>query len=392
MIIVLFPYRFSDYFLHKFRFIEIEKKLKTHIEYVDLSEIVNPNRGKYFTQKKNKKVIQFTSLKQWKKYMREKKKQKNLYIFNLINFDNSKSLYIHYFLKKLNFTIVQYKSSEVFFKKNKYNLFDYFNRTISLLIRNPSRLIYAIKMKFYSKLIRLIKFNKLIILYVGSRKYILDHLNSEKIKFVKYNSSDYFHYLNYKIENSKKRKIKKIVYLDSNAPLFTDKMMFGFNYKYDVVLWYKTLNIFLKQVEKIYKKKVVIIPHPRARNNYNQLYDKNFEILRDAEATVRSISNSYFVLANSATTAASYCVLYNKPINFIYNNQQKLLRPESVLESKLLSNILKTKLINLEDKVDKKKFQLKVNRESYKKYKFNFLTSRETLKKRMFEIWKEILA
>ena len=52
MIIVLFPYRFSDYFLHKFRFIEIEKKLKTHIEYVDLSEIVNPNRGKYFTQKK----------------------------------------------------------------------------------------------------------------------------------------------------------------------------------------------------------------------------------------------------------------------------------------------------------------------------------------------------
>ena len=64
----------------------------------------------------------------------------------------------------------------------------------------------------------------------------------------------------------------------------------------------------------------------------------------------------------------------------------------AVLESKLLSNILKTKLINLEDKVDKKKFQLKVNRESYKKYKFNFLTSRETLKKRMFEIWKEILA
>ena len=65
--------------------------------------------------------------------------------------------------------------------------------------------------------------------------------------------------------------------------------------------------------------------------------------------------------------------------------------PEAVLESKLLSENLKTRHINLEEQVNKIKFKIKIDKEAYKRYKFDFLTSKKTAKKRVFEIWKEIL-
>ena len=98
------------------------------------------------------------------------------------------------------------------------------------------------------------------------------------------------------------------------------------------------------------------MPHPRSRDDFRQLYDKSFKVLRKKDATVKSIKNSYFVIANSPTTATSYCILYNKAINFIFNNQQKLKMPESVLDTKLLAKYLNTKCINSEKKLLRKIF------------------------------------
>ena len=168
-------------------------------------------------------------------------------------------------------------------------------------------------------------------------------------------------------------------------------MMFGYNYKYDIKLWYKVLNKFLKNVENIFQKKIVIVPHPRSRDDFRQLYDKSFQVLREKDATIKSIKNSYFVIANSPTTATSYCILYNKAINFIFNNQQKLKIPESVLDTKLLAKYLNTKCINSEKIMTKKNFQLKPDKKYFDRYKYNFLTSKETFNKSVFKIWKTIM-
>lgn len=391
MIIVLYPYTFSNYFLNKFKFLEIQKKLKVPIKYIDLSKILYPNKNNFFSQSKNKKVLEFQTISQWKKYMSKKAKGKKIYILNLLSQDSYASLKIHYYLKNLNSNIIQYKSAETLNQKRDNNLVNNIKKGIFLLFTNPSRLKFILNERFFSKMISLLRFKKLIILYSGKKKFIQSQLNSHKVKFFKYNSNDYFNYLEFEKKNLKKIKRKKIVYLDSRAPLITDRMMFGYNYKYDIKLWYKVLNKFLKNVESIFQKKIVIVPHPRSRDDFRQLYDKSFQVLREKDATIKSIKNSYFVIANSPTTATSYCILYNRPINFIFNNQQKLKMPESVLDTKLLAKYLNTKCINSEKKMTKKNFQLKPDKKYFDRYKYNFLTSKETYNKSVFEIWKTIL-
>jgi len=391
MIIVLYPYPFSNYFINKFKFSEIGKKLKVPIEYIDLSKILYPNKNRFFSKSKNKKILEFQTINQWKKYMSEKVKGKKIYILNLLSQDSYASFKIHYYLKNLNSNIIQYKSAETLNQKRDNNLVNNIIKGIFLLFINPSRLKFIFNERFFSKIISLLRFKKLIILYSGKKKFIQSQLNSHKVKFFKYNSTDYFNYLEFEKKKLKKIKKKTIVYLDSRAPFITDRMMFGYNYKYDIKLWYKVLNIFLKNVENIFQKKIVIVPHPRSRNDFRQLYDKSFHVLRGKDATIKSIKNSYFVIANSPTTATSYCILYNKPINFIFNNQQKLKMPESVLDTKSLAKYLNTKCINSEKKITKKNFRLKLDKKYFNRYKYNFLTSKETLNKSVFKIWKNIL-
>ena len=391
MIIVLYPYTFSNYFLNKFKFLEIQKKLKVPIQYIDLSKILYPNKNKFFSQSKNKKVLEFQTINQWKKYMSEKVKGKKIYILNLLSQDSYASFKIHYYLKNLNSNIIQYKSAETLNQKRHNNLVNNIKKGIFLLFTNPSRLKFIFNERFFSKMISLLRFKKLIILYSGKKEFIQSQLNSHKIKFFKYNSNDYFNYLEFEKKNFKKIKRKKIVFLDSRAPFITDRMMFGYNYKYDIRLWYKVLNKFLKNVENIFQKKIVIVPHPRSRDDFRQLYDKSFQVLREKDATIKSIKNCYFVIANSPTTATSYCILYNKSINFIFNNQQKLKIPESVLDTKLLAKYLNTKCIDSEKIITKKNFQLKPDKKYFDRYKYNFLTSKETFNKSVFKIWKTIL-
>ena len=391
MIIVLYPYPFSDYFINKFKLLEIEKKLKVPIVYIDLSKILYPDKMRFFSKVKNEKVLKFKNISQWKKYMNKIIKNKKTYILNLLSQDTYASFKIHYYLKNLNSIIIQYNSAETLNHKKVDDLLSNMKKVIFLIFNNPSRLKFIIFERFFCKIIQFITFEKLIVLYSGKKKFIKGQLNSHKTKFFKYNSNDYFNYLEFKKKKRKKINYKKIVYLDSRAPFITDRMMFGYNYKYNIELWYEVLNTFLKNVEKIFKKKIIVVPHPRSRDDYRQLYDKSFKILRDKDATIKSIQNSYFVIANSPTTAVSYCVLFNKAVNFIFNEQQKLKMPQSISDTKLLAKYLNTNCINSENKINKKDFRLKPDKRYFDRYKYNFLTSKETLNKSIFNIWSTIL-
>jgi hypothetical protein len=388
MLLILFPYKLTKSIFNGFQFNDLINNVKTKIELQDLSKIINPKWRKNYLEKKHRNAIEFDSICKWKKDLLKKiNEEKKIYILSMLDVNSLKSIYIHYILKKLKVEIIQYNSPEVFFPKKKNIFILTLFKALFLFFKNPSRLFFALKRTIYWKLVLLIEYDKLSVLYSGSQKNF-NNYNAKKKKFINFNSSDYSYYLNFKkINNNNKN--KKIIFLDSNAPFISDSRLFGFKIKYDVVEWYESLNYFLKKVEKIFNREVVIILHPRARNSFNQLYDKNFDVLRDEDATIRSIKNSKFVMAISATTAVSFCVIYNKPINFIFNNQMKNQNPIALTSIKEISSFLKTKFINLNNDICKNDFNLKIDRKVYQDYKFKFLTSKETLKKRNYKILNE---
>ena len=142
--------------------------------------------------------------------------------------------------------------------------------------------------------------------------------------------------------------------------------------------WYEDLNNFLNKVEKLFKTKVVIVPHPSVRKLTNVYYNKKFKIARTANASSSLISNCKFVIANGATTAVSYCVIYNKPVTFMYSNQVIKSNPTMMFETTSLSNILAANTININNRISKKNFSLKINKKKYLNYKYNYLTSKKS--------------
>ena len=124
----------------------------------------------------------------------------------------------------------------------------------------------------------------------------------------------------------------------------------------------------------------MIIPHPSVREFKNTYYDKSLKVVNDEDATNKLISGCKFVLSISPTTAVNYCVLYNKPITFIYNDQMVKENLWQFKELKLYSNTLSSKIINLNEDTNMIVLNSSVNKKKYLKWKYNFITSKKTEK------------
>ena len=84
MIIILFPYKFSDFFYKKYQIFELNKKLKNKIEVHDVSNIVFKKYSKFFEKRRKKFVIKFNNIAEWENYLIKKiKKKKSFYVVNL---------------------------------------------------------------------------------------------------------------------------------------------------------------------------------------------------------------------------------------------------------------------------------------------------------------------
>ena len=99
-------------------------------------------------------------------------------------------------------------------------------------------------------------------------------------------------------------------------------------------------------------------------------------MVNDEDATNKLISGCKFVLSISPTTAVNYCVLYNKPITFIYNDQMVKENLWQFKELKLYSNTLSSKIINLNEDTNMIVLNSSVNKKKYLKWKYNFITSK----------------
>ena len=384
MFIIIFPYKFTKSFYYDFQINELRKNLMTSFEVHDLSYIVNKEWRKAFTGKRNKFVKEFKTIQEWKKNIEKKiKKNKKIYILNFLDTNTFNSLLLHRILNKKEIFLIQLRSPGIQLNKKKF-----FNEIVKIffytLFFNFKRFLFLFKQSLFSKIIKFIKYENLAILYVGKKKHMIPYLRASNTFFIKYNSSDYFNYLSYK--KKKKSGKDKIIFLDSNAPFISDKKLFKYNINYDVTSWYESLNKFLLNLQKKLRLKVVIIPHPRSRDKNNKFYSSKLKVAKDENATLRYIKDAKVVFAISATTAASFCVIFNKPINFIYNNQIKEKNSDQFNHMLDLSKSLGTKFINLENKISKHDINFKIKKNLYKKYKYDYLTSKETENKKIYEI------
>ncbi len=396
MLIILFPYKFSNFFFKKYQVKDLKKKLKKKLEIHDVSNIIFKKKIKLVKSERHKSVLVFDKIKEWENYLKQIiQKEKKIFVINLLFLSSFRSFYLHYLLYKYRVSIVKINSPEVPAPVFKRSIILKLLIFLKLLLLNQSRLIFILKDIILKKLIKIFKFYELYVTICGSKSknflYPLD-INAKKIKFINFHSSDYANYLSNK---PRYKSIKKnyIVFLDIKAPAFSgDDILFNNKIKYDVDNWYKDLNIFLKKIEKNFKSKVIIIPHPSVRNLKNIYYDKKFSVASDTDATNKLIPNSKFVIANGATTAVSYCAIYYKPIIFIYNNQVKKNNPTMLFETRYLSKTFSSSMININKKFIKKDFSLNINKKKYLNYRLGFLTSNKIKNISNTEILKNLIS
>lgn len=394
MVIILFPYRFNDYYYKKYQISEFKKKFRREIEVHDISEIISKNWYKGYKTKRHKSAKVFNSINKWKTYLNKKKKVNNkIFVINTISSNSFISFYVHYILFKSKVILIKLNSPEVYAPAKSKTLILRIVVFFQILFFNFSRFLFLFKNFFFSNLLYFLKFEKMYVLFCGSKKYLLPlNINSKKIFFKRYNSSDYANSIILK----KKRRFKKknyIVFLDIKAPAFPgDDASFNNPIVYNVKKWYEDLNNFLDKVQKIFKAEIIIIPHPSVRKLKNIYYNKKFKVARTEDASSSLISNCKFVIANGATTAVSYCVIYDKPVTFMYSNQVIKSNPTMMFETISLSKILSAKSININNRISKKNFSLKVNKKKYLRYKYNYLTSKKTKDIQNSEILKSLVS
>jgi hypothetical protein len=295
---------------------------------------------------------------------------------------------ISYFLKKnkisfINFIIPSLPSYSVNpIKKN------YFSK---LLIKLKN--IYFRPQNFFATLLNL--FVTKIELYFNlfpSKYFIAGKLyedfykklfcSKKNIKFISWNTPDYSNYL---IEGKRRKKLVKYnyaVFIAHPPPgSFTDSSVIKAKLLWGPNDLYPLLNKFFSKLEKIFQIKIVIALHPKSEvlqpNSYN--YNK-----RDIfyNKTNKLIKNAKFVISGGATTAASYVVLYKKPILFLTFNKRKV-GVSGHQYDKYFIKFFDSNLINISNtniKISSSIINFKINKNKYNFYKLNYLSSRSDRK------------
>lgn len=393
MLIILSPYKFTEY---HFRYYELDifnKKLDQKFEVHDLSKIINPKIEHIFKLKRHKKVKVFNSIKKWQNYFYKiNLKYQNIQFLNLLQLTDFKSLYLHILLKKYDKKIIQIKSMgqpNLTLEKKNNNLINIKNNLNKLKF---NFLFFHLRMNIIKIIIKLITFNEINYLVCGNLKNLDTNLKSKKEKCLNYHFHDFSklnHQRKKKFDVKKKNKIA--VFLDCPDPYFDDDYkIFGLNINYNKSIWYNDLNKFLSRIEKIYVCKVIILPHPKVKGLANPYYDKKYKVNHDPDAVYKLIPRSEVVISINASTAIGIAAVCKKRIICIYNDQIKELNNSLFERCKFIAKKLNANFINMNNYIDDDLFK-PINKKKYQDYIYNYFTSKKILDKKNYEIFNSVL-
>jgi hypothetical protein len=379
-IVVLYPYKFSKYNFFQYGFDQLKKK-KIEIEIHDLSNLfISKKFQKLWTAETNKDGnLKFNNFFSWLLYIINI--SPHTVIFNLTN-DNFNSIYcflVKFTLAIRGFTIFIFKVTDVFNVKPKKNFYYFF---FKIFIEHKYDIYFYFnffKRIIFTNLDKIIKYKKEIIFTNESinKKY---HNYSKAVIFKSIHSFDYSNFLRIQKKNTN----KYFVYLDCGFPYhlgdtFLEKSI-RFNYDKSKIQEYMSqlLNFFYL-IEKKFKKKILIVPHPKYRvlnsNIINIKFFKNFLVFNKID-TNEAVKQAYCVLTNAITTSLSFAVLNYKRIIFLKSKLDScfITSINDHLNKNELFSSLDIENVNIDSKnYLTEKIKNKINNKAYDKYKFKFL-------------------
>ncbi len=377
VLLYISSYKFTKIDRYKYEFDKLESKHNLKIIIHDLSDILSKRLDAVFLGEINKKnYYKFGSLSNWIKSFERLKKKYDLTIFNNVSRYGFNSIIINFHLKKSNLPIIVSPSPQVYDPPIEQNLKSYISK-YKKVFTNPFLVYYYLKIYIVTFLNSLITFEHLFILQSGSfNNYVV--LKSKKKTIVDFHARDYSNYLNIK-KNLKKKNI--ITYVDTAGPYFPDDwVMIGKKLNFNYKNWYNIINNFLNYVEKKYKAKVIVIPHPKNRNKtnpyFNEKHGRTFD--RSIDASTKLIPSSKFVISyNAHSTAVNYAIASSTPYFNTYSNEVK---KDYRLYGLCLALAKETgcKIVNITQNYKYKNFKfdkVKANQKQFDYYKYKYLTS-----------------
>lgn len=207
--------------------------------------------------------------------------------------------------------------------------------------------------------------------------------NSQTTKIVGINHFDYDQYLRCRTLSERMVSERYAVFLDEYLPYHPDAIMFK-TPVVDPKKYYASLNRFFSFIENHYHIKVIIAAHPKANYESNPFESRPIFKYKTPEL----VKDSEFVMAH-VSTSISYGVLFQKLIFYIYTNEYRSLYLTTYFSFLLqYAKLLDGMVINITT-IEKEKdlpdmMNLKINKQKYKDYMINILTtnhSKNTLSK-----------
>lgn len=400
-LLVLAPYRFTGFNYYKLELHYLEKKKNYKIIIHDFSNISsNKQYNAVWKAKKEKRAVKITSLVSWIYEFNKIKKKKNILVYDVLDYGslNFQVFVVKLFLMFSRLPILKYEVEEVVEWRPKKNLRFFLNKIFQHKF-NLKVYFSAIRENFFSALIKLLRFNKI---FLMTNKNFNTFEHKENVFLIRCHSSDYSNYLLEKYKNSNNTYKKKyIVYLDNTIPYSAgDNPRDGRKVpKISVEKWYKELNLFFDKLEKLFKAKIIIIPH--AKNKIPSLKNKNINPYfnnrlsdNSFNAAAKLIPKSLFVIS-LGSTALSHAVINYKPIQYIYssNYAHEWNRRTELKNVLAQANFTGAKPIDITS--IKKNFlnsNLKVNKAKYDLYKFKYLTYKSAKPaKPNYKIFEELM-
>ena len=158
-ILLLFPYRFTEYDYYKYEIFKLEKKYSLKVIINDLSNVVtNKKLNDVWKTKLEKKALKFSSLLSWIFYFNKIKKER-IIIFNHIQTSNLNSFIINFLIKVSKLPIMFYDEASPFPKTRK-NI-HFFLYKIKEHGFNYKVYLFYLKLYFFKFLLNLKKYDKI---------------------------------------------------------------------------------------------------------------------------------------------------------------------------------------------------------------------------------------
>ena len=192
-------------------------------------------------------------------------------------------------------------------------------------------------------------------------------------KFINYNSGDYQRSI-FEVGRSHQLQNKDyLVFIDQNIPFHPDNKLIGVSF--DPTLYFNTMNMIFRELEKRFDKKIVIAAHPSCSERYIQNnYFEGREVFTGI--TMELVRDSFGVISHDST-AISFPVVFKKPLLFVFTESMRQSREASYQYCSVMSKLLDCPFIQEENNIVIPD-NWQVNTDAYNVYKYSYLTNKDT--------------